>query len=254
MINKSPPKTSKFTSCFKLFTYTLFGAVILILAPPTPTSFAGDALSSNSFKAQYTQAGYFQSLDNSLKNKALSIGTFIVAKPGMKEGGFAKSVILLVQHQEEGTWGVIINRPTMIPISQALPSVKQLQSFSDPLFFGGPMSQDELVMLIRSEHELEGAHHLFGELYISGNTDALSPVLQVVSSRTVFRAYAGSAGWAPGQLQDEVDSGDWWVVSADMRDIFDKLPADVWPDMVGITEEQHWVNKTQGFKLATYDN
>ncbi len=254
MINKSPPKTDKFKNYSKLFTYPLFGAIILLLGLGNSTSFAGEALTSSNIKATYSQAGYFQPLDNSVKNELLKSGTFLVAKPGLRGGNFEKAVILLVQHQEEGSWGIIINQPTVIPISSALPSIEMLQEFSDPLFFGGPVSQNEMVILIRSSHEIAGAQNLFGELYISGDIEALNPVLQTVTSRTVFRAYAGSAGWAPGQLQAEVDSGNWWVVNADVHDIFDKLPSNIWPDMAGVTEQQRWVKAAPavGFKLAIY--
>ncbi|VAX20904.1 hypothetical protein MNBD_NITROSPINAE01-410 [hydrothermal vent metagenome] len=256
MINKSPPKTNKFNNYSKLFTYPLFGAVVLLLGLGNSVSSAGEALTSNTIKANYSQVGYFQPLDNSVKNESLKSGTFLVAKPGLRGGNFEKAVILLVQHQEEGSWGVIINQPTVIPISRALPSIEVLQEFSDPLFFGGPVSQNEMVILIRSSHEIAGAQNLFGDLYISGDVETLNPVLQTVTSRTVFRAYAGSANWAPGQLQAEVDSGNWWVVNADVRDIFDKLPSNIWSDMAGVTEQQRWVKAPadEGFKLVTYSH
>ncbi len=175
------------------------------------------------------------------ENEALSKGVLLVAKPSLRDHRFDETVVLIISHNsQDGAAGVIINRPTNIPLSKALPDVKELKGFNETVFIGGPVSQFSLVMLFTSQNAPDMAEHVFGDVYLSIGMDGLNRVLAESSLTNTIRAYAGYTGWAPGQLEAEVERGDWRVVRAIPADIFDTPPEIIWRNFM-VRFNQHWV-------------
>lgn len=163
-------------------------------------------------------------------------GKFLVAKRGMGDRRFAEAVILLVDYDDNGAVGLIINRRSKVTLSAALPQIDSLRDRKDELFLGGPVSPQQLMLLIRSSEAPEGAVEVFDSIYFSPGPSLLEHVLRDRHQR--FRAYAGYAGWGPGQLDVELDRGDWFVADADAHSIFSDMPSSIWPALIARFEGQ----------------
>lgn len=154
-------------------------------------------------------------------------GVFLVADPQIEGGVFRQSVVLVLAHGDQGTLGLIVNRPTRTPLSQALPDVAQADKESRNLFFGGPVGLANMIFLFRSDTEQAGASHVTDDVYFSGDRQVLQKVIASRGSDRL-RIYIGNSGWARGQLDMEIARGDWRIVRADAGTIFDRYPESMW--------------------------
>jgi hypothetical protein len=103
---------------------------------------------------------------------------------------------------------------------------------------GGPVGREAVVMLMRTREPHESARRVFGDVYESRSADALVRFLTQTDPKAVFRFYAGSAGWASGQLEDELDRGSWRVLPADSAVVFDRDPDVIWSEMIRRSSER----------------
>jgi len=158
-------------------------------------------------------------------------GQFLIAQHGVTDPNFSQAVILLLQYTENGAMGLIVNHPTDMLLASALPNVKVLRNRQDRLFLGGPVGLNSLLLLVHSKTRPEQAQPIFGDVYASGSIKVLHDALNTASKATRLRAYAGYAGWGPGQLEHEIERGDWLIAPADAAAIFERKPAEVWPKL-----------------------
>jgi putative transcriptional regulator len=159
-------------------------------------------------------------------------GRFLVAAEKMGDPRFAQTVVLLVEHGQSGAQGLIINRPTEMKLSEALPDMDLLAGADRTVYFGGPVDVTRLTILIQSDEEPADSAHVFKEVYVAGSRKSLERLLSGESGSWEFRAYAGYAGWAPQQLEREIAAGGWYVTEADTASVFLKEASRVWPDMI----------------------
>jgi putative transcriptional regulator len=163
-------------------------------------------------------------------------GKFLVAKRDMADPRFSEAVILLVDYDDTGALGLIVNRRSEVALSAALPQVDRLRGRDDELFLGGPVSPRQLLLLVQSPEAPEGAIQVFESVYFSPGPSLLDRLLS--DQRQKFRAYAGYAGWAPGQLNRELERGDWFVADADVHSVFSEMPWSLWPALIARFEGQ----------------
>ncbi len=164
--------------------------------------------------------------------RAIKKGTFLIAHPSLMDPNFQQTVVLICEHGEEGTLGLIINRPTELLLSDVLPAISVLKGTSYVLYAGGPVQPEGVVMLFRVVQEAAHLRKVMERVYLGLNREALERVITQPQPTETFRAYAGYAGWAPGQLEFEMGMGSWVVVQADPASIFDKAPEALWSEMV----------------------
>jgi putative transcriptional regulator len=168
--------------------------------------------------------------------KELGAGKLLVASRGLGDPIFAKTVVLLVQYDEEGVVGLILNRRTDVPLSRVLEGVKAANHRSDPAYLGGPVETPGVFALLRSRAKPEGAQHIFGAVYLI-STKALFE--QTISARPEphdFHVYLGYAGWTNDQLRKEVELGAWLIFPADASTVFNSDPDSLWLQMIRKTE------------------
>lgn len=161
-------------------------------------------------------------------------GRLLVANRQMRDPRFAESVILLVRYGEEGALGVIINRPSKVKLAELLPDAAQLKDRPDPVYIGGPVARDGMMLLLRSEEKPEGAKHVFADVYVSPSREVLDRL--VAADDRNFRAYVGYAGWAAGQLEYELERQDWHVLPGDADMVFAEDTESVWDKLIQQTE------------------
>jgi putative transcriptional regulator len=149
-------------------------------------------------------------------------GSFLVARSVLKDSFFGQTVIFLLQHNKEGAFGLVLNRPA---------PVKELPF---PLFVGGPCKFDGLIMLHghkdwMSEEELQ---EVCPGVFL-GDADCIGRVSEPDGDQEYrFRVFSGYSGWGPKQLEREMSEGSWAVVPATAEHIFDTSHEDLWAILV----------------------
>jgi len=169
-----------------------------------------------------------------------SKGRFLIASRQLLDPHFAESVVLLIEYNNNGALGVIINRPSEMKLSAVLPEIEGLEQRPDTIYLGGPVARNQLLLLIRTSSPPEGSRHVFKDIHVSSSQAVIQRMIKNPESEERFRAYAGYAGWAPGQLDSEIATGGWHVLRADVETVFDKSPSEIWPDLIQRSSAQ-WV-------------
>ena len=157
-------------------------------------------------------------------------GVLLVASPSLDDPNFRQAVVLVVEHGPEGTIGLILNRSTNVLLSKALPDITVLKGTSYRLFAGGPVEPTRLLLLFRLKEPPTDARPVFDGIYVGGTPKVLERIIMQAKPTETFRAFAGFAGWAPGQLKYEMLQGAWATLPPDSIGIFDKDPAVLWSD------------------------
>lgn len=158
-------------------------------------------------------------------------GVFLVASPSLNDPNFRQTVVLVLEHGPEGTLGVILNRTTEVLLSEALPDVGALKGTTHRLFAGGPVQPNIMLLLSRLKEPPPNMRPVFDSVYVGGNPDVLERLIKQAGPAARFRAFAGYAGWAPGQLGFEMLQGSWAVLPPESN-FFEKDPSSLWPDSI----------------------
>lgn len=167
----------------------------------------------------------------------ITAGRLLVATPKLADPNFHRSVVLLVEHEdEEGTLGVVLNRPTEVPVGQILASWSELVTGPSVVFQGGPVALDSALALARvpGTGEPLGWRSLGGSPAVArvGLVDLDAPPELFDGEIERLRVFAGYAGWGAGQLRSEIEDGAWYLVSAESGDAFIEDPERLWPEVL----------------------
>src|SRR5690242_3689901 len=156
-------------------------------------------------------------------------GVFLVASPSLNDPNFRQTVVLVLEHGSQGTLGIILNRPTDILLSQALPDVAALKGTNHRLFAGGPVQPSAMLLLSRLNEPQPGMRLVFDSVYVGGTPELLERIMAKAAPADRFRAFAGYAGWTPGQLGLEMRQGAWAVLSPESN-LFEQDPSILWQE------------------------
>lgn len=163
-----------------------------------------------------------------------AVGMFLVATRALRGSGFAESIILILQHDRDGTMGLIVNQPTAAKAADLLPDIAGLDRHDSQLYIGGPVAAWGVIMLVQSPRPLDNALHVFDNVYTSGDPELLNQFIGSGLSQGHVRLYAGHAGWAPGQLDTEIRRGSWITVPARTDLVFSNRPREIWKELITI--------------------
>lgn len=156
----------------------------------------------------------------------------LVATPALLDPNFSDSVVLLLDVDENGALGVVLNRPSAVPVSDVLADWGEVVAEPEVLFLGGPVSTEGAlaVALLRAEDDVPvGFREVEGKL---GLLDLDTPVELIDGSLQGLRIFAGYAGWGSDQLAGEIEEGSWYVVPGEALDVFRVDPAELWRDVL----------------------
>jgi putative transcriptional regulator len=164
-------------------------------------------------------------------------GQLLVATPLLGDPNFRRTVILVVEDEpEEGTLGVVLNRPTEVQVGQVLEPWTDLVTGPSVVFRGGPVSPNSALALAlaRGDDEPLGWRSLEGSHLTSriGLVDLEAPPELLADGISSLRVFAGYAGWGPGQLQAEIEEGAWYVLAGEPTDAFLAEPERLWPEVL----------------------
>lgn len=166
-------------------------------------------------------------------------GIFLVARRDMPDPRFRDTVVLVTYPRQGGPFGVIINRPLNMKLSEAFPQYESLKGKQDVLHFGGPVAREGLVFLVRTGKPPPRAVRVLQDVWFTMDVEWVDELLSRADPTQGLRVYAGYTGWAQGQLQNEIARGGWHVVQADAATIFDKDPARIWPELIQRATTRH---------------
>jgi len=156
-------------------------------------------------------------------------GLFLYAAPGLPETRFAETVVLLIDHGPEGSMGLVVNRPTDVPLREALEDVVEARRTDLPLYWGGPVQSEAVLALVRSPRASPGARTVLPEVQLTGDMADVRQALKGNDPQAGLRVYSGYSGWTAGQLPAEVRAGVWVLDRADAASVFAPDPMTLWP-------------------------
>jgi putative transcriptional regulator len=161
-------------------------------------------------------------------NTVALTGKLLVAAPALRGSTFDRAVILMLSHDGDGALGVMVNKPTEVMVGDVLPRWMTVVSEPGVVFQGGPVSLDSALGLVAVDGNDEplGIRRVRGRL---GVVDLDTPAEIIEPAVTAMRVFAGYAGWAPDQLEGEIDEGSWFVVDSEPGDAFRTDAQDLWP-------------------------
>nr|WP_245553609.1 YqgE/AlgH family protein [Demetria terragena] len=148
---------------------------------------------------------------------------------------FARSVILVLHHDDEGAHGLVLNRPLRADVDVVLPGWRNHVTAPQTLFQGGPVQLDSALALaaVPGDDSSLGIKRLFGAV---GLVDLDAPPVVVMPEVNALRIFAGYSGWGSDQLEGEIRRGMWFVVEAEAADAFTHDPDGLW---AGVLRRQH---------------
>jgi putative transcriptional regulator len=157
-------------------------------------------------------------------------GILITAQAQVRDPSFGDSVVLVLNNLGPAPVGVVINRPTALTVAHLFPDLKQLAQLPDRVYFGGPVEFGSVWFLFRAAKPPEHAAARACEgVYLSASRELLLRLLARDRPTDGLRIFAGHAGWAPGQLENEIARGDWKLARAEAPAIFSGKSERPWP-------------------------
>lgn len=150
-----------------------------------------------------------------------------MAPPALADSNFDRAVVLILSHDDDGALGVVVNKPSEVPVDDVLPGWSTLVSAPDVVFQGGPVSLDSALGLVAIDDGDEplGVRRVRDSL---GVVDLDTPTEIVQPAISAMRVFAGYAGWAPGQLEAEIEDDAWYVLDSEPADAFRPDAGDLW--------------------------
>jgi putative transcriptional regulator len=156
-------------------------------------------------------------------------GQLLVAGPALLDPNFWRTVVLIVEHNEDGAFGLVLNRPSETSIADAVPQLGTLLESDQPLFIGGPVQPSAVIVLAEFEDPSSAALVAFDDVGVLGTG---APEEELTASIRTGRAFLGHAGWGPGQLDGELERGDWILEPAKLEDAFSGQAGGLWSDVL----------------------
>ncbi len=168
---------------------------------------------------------YFKYNNNQKPEK----GDLLISEPLLPDNNFSRSVVYLCEHNEDGAFGFVLNRPAKLMLSQIM---EDFEKSENDLFIGGPVQQDTLHYIHRVPELLMESKEIKNGIFWGGNFEQLKFQLEnnIIRSQDI-KFFVGYSGWAAGQLIDELKINSWIVFkNADITQIFDTEPDVLWKE------------------------
>ncbi|HWE58199.1 MAG TPA: YqgE/AlgH family protein [Solirubrobacteraceae bacterium] len=152
-------------------------------------------------------------------------GQLLIAGPTLEDPNFWRTVVLVVEHSDEGALGLVLNRPSESTVGEAVPQLVVVADAEDDVLVGGPVGQSAVIVLADFDDPDEAALIAFDNVGVMAGG---SPADELGTGVRRARVFAGHSGWGPGQLDGELERGDWILEPAQYDDAFTPEPTDLW--------------------------
>jgi putative transcriptional regulator len=174
-------------------------------------------------------------------------GKLLVATEVVRGSDFQESVILLLHYDKNGATGLIVNKPLPAPPKSALPELEELERYVGNLYYGGPVGLNTIQALLRTSSPPDQSAHVIDDIYIVPINENL---IKESTDSSTLRLYVGYAGWAPGQLDEEMLRGSWHIAPASGEFVFAADPENLWRKLVPPTTMRAAIQNAVKLKLV----
>jgi putative transcriptional regulator len=155
-------------------------------------------------------------------------GILLIAEPFLKDPNFMRTVVLICDHQTEGSFGFVINRHYEHTLNELMNDMDELKL---PVFYGGPVQMDTIHFLHQYPDKIPGSHEVQKGIYWGGDFETAIQLLQEGSiDVNKIRFFIGYSGWSDGQLSNELKEKSWLTVEADRKVVFHKDADEIWKE------------------------
>ena len=152
-------------------------------------------------------------------------GQLLLASPTLQDPNFRRAVVLIGAHSEEGAMGVVLNRPSTATVGEVVPQLEPAVSERETVYVGGPVQPNSIVFLAEFLDPEPAGLLVLGRIGFPTPETDIDELALATARRRVF---AGYAGWSSGQLDAELDQGDWIAHPAQPDDVFSDDPGALW--------------------------
>lgn len=153
-------------------------------------------------------------------------GSLLVAEPFLGDPNFDRSVVLLTEHNADGSVGFVINKPLDLMLDEIVIGFPHLEA---GIYHGGPVQQDNLYFIHRKGDLIPGSQLIKGDLYWGGDLEPLKEMIRCgLIGPTDIRFFLGYSGWGFGQLSSEISDNSWLVIKNEVVDVFQDAPNTMW--------------------------
>lgn len=161
-------------------------------------------------------------------------GTLLAAWPDLVDPNFMHAVVLIIQHDDEGAFGLVVNKPSDVTTAQLLPEQPDLGRVDFPVHIGGPVDPGFLQFLHTVPDSVPGGFPLDGNLWLGGEVEALGRYVaeDPQGARSSVRMFVGYSGWGSGQLEEELGIGSWLPAPATVTAVFGGSGESTWRGVV----------------------
>lgn len=174
-----------------------------------------------------TQVPSFAARDNVVVEDALR-GKLLVASPTLLDPNFARTVVLITEHNAEGAMGIVLNRAADALAADLVPELGEIAR-DEPLYVGGPVQPEAIVLLAEFSNLEAAAWIVVADVGLAGAGSDLDELAAAVRRG---RLYAGYSGWGPGQLEMELEIDSWIVEPPLPAELFPDNPESLWSDVL----------------------
>jgi len=160
-------------------------------------------------------------------------GMLLIASAGIKDPNFSRTVVLVLRHDDNGTIGVVVNRPTTLAPAIVFPELTAgVGAYTGTLYRGGPVSPGRLLFLVRglAAATVQGPE-VVDKVFLSADPESLGDVTRLAAGTDDLRMYAGHAEWVPGQLDGEIAGGGWHTLPGSAELVFHTDPGRLWAEL-----------------------
>ena len=157
-------------------------------------------------------------------------GKILLAEPFMVDSNFKRTVVLMCEHEEEGSLGFILNRSLDMPINELISNFPEIEA---TVYYGGPVQTDTIHYVHNAGELLEGSQEISNGIYWGGDFEQLKVLIkqgQIQPEDIQF--FVGYSGWSPTQLEEEMTMGSWVVADLDYDFLFKRKEADLWQEVM----------------------
>jgi putative transcriptional regulator len=152
-------------------------------------------------------------------------GKFLIASPALVDPNFARAVVLIAEHSDDGAMGLILNRPTEAVVAEAVEELAGVVDPGEPVYLGGPVQEQSVMVLAEFDDPGQAAALVIEDI---GFLPADAQLEDLSGHTRRARVFAGHSGWGPGQLDAELEDGSWIVADPRTDEVFYEDPDGLW--------------------------
>jgi len=155
-------------------------------------------------------------------------GILLIADPFLKDPNFMRTVVFLCEHQDEGSFGFVLNKTYEYTLNELINGLDDLKI---PVYYGGPVQMDTIHFLHQYPEQITGGYEIVDGVYWGGDFEKTIELIRDGKiNLNKIRFFIGYSGWGSGQLADELKEKSWLSVKANRKLVFHKKTDEVWKD------------------------